>query len=180
MKKKTKRLLIAAGVVVLLLAVYIGIDLLAPSGQVEEDSVTFFETTLDDIQAVSVTSAQNAYTLEKVDDVWTCKELPGQELDQTEVRYRVNLIDKIPSVRYVGDVGESLESYGLNDPQLTIAITMADGTVHEILIGNVAADDNDYAVLAGEKNVCTIIPAIRTTLDMNPETWVVVEEETTE
>lgn len=175
-KKKLVGLLTAALIVVLLLVVYFGMDFLNPSGPVEENSVTFFEVPMDDIVKVTVIGAEHQYTVEKTEDIWTCAELAGQELDQSEVRYRVNLIDKIPSVRFLGDTGEDLAEYGLKNPRLTIAVTMADGTIHEILVGNLAADDNDYAVLAGDTNVCTILPAIAQVWNIDPTALVVAEE----
>lgn len=175
-RKQLGGLLTVVLVLAALLGVYFSMDYI--NLEEEEEAVLFLQVEMDEIQAVTVVGEENSYTLEKADDVWTCLELPDEDISESQVEYKLGMIDEIVAVRVLGETEESLETYGLSEPQFRFTLTLSDGSTKEVCIGDQTPDGNDYAMLTGEETISTISTTVQLALDVSPDTYIYVEEET--
>lgn len=53
---------------------------------------------------------------------------------------------------------------------------MTDGSEKVILLGDMAPDGNDYAMIEGESSVCTISTIVRLSLNVTPDSLIQPEE----
>lgn len=173
--RKGSGLIGVALLLAILLAVYFGMDLIG--GEEEEEVLFFSRMNPEEIQSVAVNGETNNYVLEREGDQWICPELPDDEISESQVEYKLDIVAEIEAVRKLEVSEDSMASYGLENPAFTMTFTMADGSTRIIRIGNLAPDGNDYAMIEGDPCVYTISTTVQLALDVSPDTLIQVEEE---
>lgn len=74
-------------------------------------------------------------TLRRSGERWTLAEMPGVDVDETEVSGIVNGLAALESNRVIDEQPASLAEFGLDQPRVTAAFTDAGGKQHAVLIG---------------------------------------------
>ena len=147
--KKKKGPLILTGVLVILLIVYFGLSSWNKKQDKKEEKETVKVTDLDEstITAIKYQVAAGEMTFEKEGDTWYYSEDKDFPLKQSEPEAIVKAAAQITADRKLED-GDSLDAYGLDDPNYSIEITEEDGTVTTVSFGD--STGTDYYVTVGD------------------------------
>jgi hypothetical protein len=112
----------------------------------------------DDASAsqVTVTNAHGTLSFTKAGDAWaaTFDKKPIPRFDQEKVKDLLRAY-KALSADDFGD-GKSAAETGLDKPDATVNIRLADGKVHEILVGKVSAGTNRWAKRSSDETIYQI------------------------
>lgn len=160
MKKKNKGILILLVILVLLLAAYFGLKTwnTAQEKKQEEEqeaaAVHVTDTSADDIVSIKFNVGNGDMEFRKDDDQWYYTPDEDFPLKQSYPEDMAGTAGNITADRELTD-GDSLEAYGLNDPVYTIEYTDADGSMTELLFGNMSGDDY-YVMKSGSDAVYTV------------------------
>lgn len=160
MKKKNKGILILLVILVLLLAAYFGLKTwnTAQEKKQEEEqeaaAVHVTDTSADDIVSIKFNVGNGDMEFRKDDDQWYYTADEDFPLKQSYPEDMAGTAGNITADRELTD-GDSLEAYGLNDPVYTIEYTDADGSMTELLFGNMSGDDY-YVMKSGSDAVYTV------------------------
>lgn len=160
MKKKNKGILILLVILVLLLAAYFGLKTwnTAQEKKQEEEqeaaAVHVTDTSADDIVSIKFNVGNGDMEFRKDDDQWYYTPDEDFPLKQNYPEDMAGTAGNITADRELTD-GDSLEAYGLNDPVYTIEYTDADGSMTELLFGNMSGDDY-YVMKSGSDAVYTV------------------------
>ena len=147
--KKKKGPLILTGVLVILLIVYFGLSSWNKKQDKKEEKETVKVTDLDEstITAIKYQVAAGEMSFEKEGDTWYYSEDKDFPLKQSEPEAIVKAAAQITADRKLED-GDSLDAYGLDDPNYSIEITEEDGTVTTVSFGD--STGTDYYVTVGD------------------------------
>ena len=150
--KKKKGPLILTGVLVILLIVYFGLSSWNKKQDKKEEKETVKVTDLDEstITAIKYQVAAGEMSFEKEGDTWYYSEDKDFPLKQSEPEAIVKAAAQITADRKLED-GDSLDAYGLDDPNYSIEITEEDGTVTTVSFGD--STGTDYYVTVGDTGV---------------------------
>lgn len=147
--KKSKNMLILFGVLVVLLAVYFGIDHYNDSKDEKEAKNTSYITDVDGLEKISYDNGEDTFTFVKKDDKWHVEDTEDFPLTQSIPEQLESTFKKLEAVRELKNADE-LGDYGLEEPSLTISLTADDGSEISLYVGNAAGDD--YYMTEGDKN----------------------------
>ena len=155
MKKKTKNLLLLAAILVLLIGGYFALDFLPKeSGEEEntlEEVVEVAEFTAEDIEFYCYKNSEyemGFYCTEAGYVHYKDETFPENEAileEQLEAIGNLTALQKVDST----DKAE----YGLDAPELTVAVTLKDGTERTFFLGDKALFEEGYYLLDVENNV---------------------------
>ena len=147
--KKKKGPLILTGVLVILLIVYFGLSSWNKKQDKKEEKETVKVTDLDEstITAIKYQVAAGEMSFEKEGDTWYYSEDKDFPLKQSKPEAIVKAAAQITADRKLED-GDSLDAYGLDDPNYSIEITEEDGTVTTVSFGD--STGTDYYVTVGD------------------------------
>ena len=147
--KKKKGPLILTGVLVILLIVYFGLSSWNKKQDKKEEKETVKVTDLDEstITAIKYQVAAGEMSFEKEGDTWYYSEDKDFPLKQSKPAAIVKAAAQITADRKLED-GDSLDAYGLDDPNYSIEITEEDGTVTTVSFGD--STGTDYYVTVGD------------------------------
>ena len=150
--KKKKGPLILTGVLVILLILYFGLSSWNKKQDKKEEKETVKVTDLDEstITAIKYQVAAGEMSFEKDGDTWYYSEDKDFPLKQSEPEKIAKAAAQITADRKLGD-GDSLDAYGLDDPNYSIEITEEDGTVTTVSFGD--STGTDYYVTVGDTGV---------------------------
>lgn len=181
MKKNKKKVGLLSGLLLLGLlgGIYWGVNRISWEEEKESETLSFFQTEMDEIQAIQVESGTTAYSLEKDGETWICPELGEDgEADQDRIESLAAALSDITAVRKLTDTEEEeeLERYGLHEPSLRITLELSDGSIRELCVGDTASDGHDYARVTQDGTVYTIYTSLRSTFDIDPESLRAEEE----
>ncbi|MBQ8184371.1 MAG: DUF4340 domain-containing protein [Lachnospiraceae bacterium] len=155
-KKKSIGLLIGIAALAVLAGAYFAVGQIDWEKEETTERQIFYSVDPGQVQSVQLVSSTHNYTLELTEDAWICPERPEETVNQAEAEVLLGTIVEIAAERVLGDAPESLGSYGLEEPQMQIIVTLEDGSQTEISIGNTAQDGNDYAIQSRDQVLCTI------------------------
>lgn len=182
MRKQKKQFLIIICVLVLCMGGYF----MAKNMPKEEESAvgaekhTVTSVVQDDITEISYLYEDSIVELVKEDGVWKSKEDKSLSLDQTAVTTMLSYVCSI-TTDVVIENPENVDDYGLNSPENTICLTLADGGNIQLLIGDYLDITGEYyAQIAGDTNVYTISSYIPSYFHKSIDMLVETVEETTE
>lgn len=150
--KKKKGPLILTGVLVILLILYFGLSSWNKKQDKKEEKETVKVTDLDEstITAIKYQVAAGEMSFEKDGDTWYYSEDKDFPLKQSEPEKIAKAAAQITADRKLED-GDSLDAYGLDDPNYSIEITEEDGTVTTVSFGD--STGTDYYVTVGDTGV---------------------------
>jgi len=100
------------------------------------------------------------------DDRWQITAPEPYAADQSVVSSLLASLSALDADRVVEDKASDLKPYGLDDPSVTLDITLKDHTEHKLLLGdNTPAGSDVYAMLEGDPRVFTIASYTKTSID---------------
>jgi hypothetical protein len=121
------------------------------------DQVYVLDTKEADVQRLDVTTPAGSTAFERAEPFGWKFVNSGAQADLSRVSSVVNRMARLRSSAKVTDSATDLAPYGLAPPLDTATLTMKDGTVHRILIGNKTVNDAAYyAIVQGRGDLHTI------------------------
>lgn len=173
MIKKNKGLFILVGILVVLLAVYFGLQAWNKSQAEKEEQeneaavIHVTETDAEDIVSMSFDVGNGAMEFEKEDDTWYYTPDRDFPLAQSYPENMASVLGSITADRELED-GDAMADYGLEEPVYTLCYTDAEGSSTELYFGNMTGDD--YYVTVGDAGKVytvssTVIDSLNYTLD---------------
>lgn len=98
-------------------------------------------------------------------DSWYYKDDKSIPIIQTDLTTMLDYACSI-STKTVIDAPEDLKTYGLNNPANTISLTLKDGSIVQIMIGDYLSITGDYyAMVTGDDNIYAISSYYATSFD---------------
>jgi hypothetical protein len=108
------------------------------------DQVYVLDTKEADVQRLDVTTSAGSTAFERAEPFgWKFAD-SGNQADLSRVSSVVNRMAKLRSSAKVADSASDLAPYGLAPPAITVTLTMKDGMVQRVLIGNKTVNDAAY------------------------------------
>ena len=161
--KKGKRLLVLLIVLAVFCAGAVGLNLYT-RGQEEKqaaeepaEATVLLTTAAEDVTALSYTLGDEEIQLTKQDGEWVYAPRESFPLDSGKVSAMLSALSEISAVRTVAENADSLSDYGLETPQVSIAVTLADGAATAVDIGDKNGTTGDYYVrVSGKDGVYTV------------------------
>lgn len=171
MEKKRKQLFLLLGVLILLLAVYLGVKLWnqkqTEDQEAKEEAEAVYITDLKEVTGILYDAGNGEMSFEKQDGTWVYTPDTDFPLAQTYPEQIVETFGHLKAERELKD-GDDLEAYGLTEPIYTVKLTDAEGTETELLFGN-SVDAVYYMTVGDTGNVytvnSTVIQDLQYTLD---------------
>jgi Domain of unknown function (DUF4340) len=100
------------------------------------------------------------------EDQWEIAAPQPYPADQDAVASLLGSLSKLDADRVVEDKASDLKPYGLDNPSLTLDITLANHADHKLLLGDDTPAGSDvYAMLAGDPRVFTVASYTKTSVD---------------
>lgn len=153
MIKKNKGLFILAGILVVLLAVYFGLQAWNKSRAEKEEQedeaavIHVTETNAEDIVSMRFDVGNGEMEFEKDDDTWYYTPDRDFPLAQSYPEDMASVLGSITADRELED-GDTMADYGLEEPVYTLSYTGVDGSSTALYFGNMTGDD--YYVTVGD------------------------------
>lgn len=97
-----------------------------------------------DVQRLDVTTSAGSTAFERLEPVGWKFIASGEEADSSRVGSVVNRLARLRSSAKVLDQVTDHSPYGLAVPSITAALTMKDGSVHRIVVGNKTVNEAAY------------------------------------
>lgn len=157
--KKNKTLLILLGVLIVLLAAYFALKAWnRQQAEKDEESDAVVVTQIDpaEIKAISYDIGDGERGFEKRDGTWIYTPDADFPLDQSVPETIAEDMGQLKADRELVD-GDELADYGLEEPDYTVTLTEADGTVTEIKFGNTV--DDYYYVSPDDSGTVYTVPS---------------------
>lgn len=99
-------------------------------------------------------------------DHWKITEPKPYPADQDAVSSLLGSLSNLDADRVVEDKASDLKPYGLDDPSLTLDVTLKNHAGHKLLLGDDTPAGSDvYAMLSGDPRVFTIASYTKTSID---------------
>lgn len=118
----------------------------------EEFTVTSFS--FADVAAVDYTNEENSYRFVRTEsdagDIWVREGLEDFPTKNSKIRTIIQSICNLTSTTKIDGAGEKLSEYGLENPAISIKITLSDGTIHRFRLGEEAPYSAGYYLLQEE------------------------------
>ena len=140
MKKKSVKLVIAVGVLVILSGAYVGVKTYVAMQDAKEEESNEEETqevvsiASEDIQSIKFILDKKETTFEKEGDSWVKSDESAFPVDQDKLDTLAGTFSSVTAQRTLKDV-ENPSEYELDNPQNTITVTTTDGEATVIQVG---------------------------------------------
>ena len=140
MKKKSVKLVIAVGVLVILSGAYVGVKTYVAMQDAKEEESNEEETqevvsiASEDIQSIKFILDKKETTFEKEGDSWVKSDENAFPVDQDKLDTLAGTFSSVTAQRTLKDVEDPSE-YELDNPQNTITVTTTDGEATVIQVG---------------------------------------------
>ena len=178
MKKQKIQLLILAVVCLLCVGAYFGARYL---GNVEEneETETFTATDFSVSDAIElIVSGDYPLNFTKDNDVWKDAQDRNASISQSMVESLLTQIHHVTSDTCIENP-EDLGQYGLDEPSMTITVTLKNGSSIILNIGDANGMTGDYYLqVEGNTSVYTLSPSVVSAFEKTPEDF--IEETETE
>ena len=129
MKKQKKQLIILIALLVVMLLALVLVRFL-PSGEEEEETVTYDVTTLDssEVTEMSFTNENGTFSFVKNGEEWKYKEDSSLSIDGDKIDSMIDKVASYSSDNIIENVTDA-SVYGLENPSITIQLVTAEQTV---------------------------------------------------
>lgn len=115
---------------------------------------TFAGFSTDDVETVSYNCEDTLQTFTKEDDEWVYTNDKTIDIDEDLVDSMLSVLSNLECERVVADNLSSTADYGLDDPEMTITLSLSDGTQKILYIGSQNPITSAYyAFVEGEDNI---------------------------
>jgi len=119
-------------------------------------TVNMFKVEKDSIASVQIQSLTETYTVSRSGEGWVVNDNPGIKASNSRIETLVYECASVTARELLDEHAENLLQYGLDAPTRRAKITLKDGTVHTILIGDTTLDGSlCYLMVEGETKVYT-------------------------
>jgi len=98
----------------------------------------------DDVQQISVTDGGQTTLVALSEGAWYVGGVGGQEADPTRMESLVASLVDLKATRVLTETAESLASYGLESPPVSVTLGLADGKQEVLAIGNKNPQGSQY------------------------------------
>ncbi|CUX25853.1 DUF4340 domain-containing protein [Clostridium sp. C105KSO13] len=154
MEQKRKRLFILLFCVLLiLLAVYFGLQKHNKSQEKKKkakaEAETIYVTDINSLKEIKYNVGNGDFDFKKEDDKWYDAKDKDFPLAQSYLRQMEDTFSKLKARRALKN-GDSLEDYGLKEPDYTVVLTDGDGKETTLYYGNITGDD--YYITVDDTN----------------------------
>ncbi len=169
MGSKIKILVIVFLVLVLLSGVVAALMLTAPTVEIPEDesqseeitSRLLYDLNTDNIVKIEIDNETSEYAIDRIstDDItiWLVAEYFNAPINFTQINRVMEQAATLTSQQVVTEKAEDLSLYGLDNPRVRYTITLDDGTVQEILLGNDVPNlQQVYMKFVGQDTIQTV------------------------
>ena len=120
------------------------------------ETVTMFKTEKSNITAVTVTLPEETYTVSLENGAWLVNNDPDILISQSRVETLLYECANIVAKELLEENAQNLVQYGLDNPNRTVQITLADGSKTTVLLGHNSIENTlTYLMLEGETKVYT-------------------------
>lgn len=138
------------------------------------------QVTEDDVVKMEYLYDGKNISLVKKEDTWYDEADQSIVLSQSDINGMLSYACNITASTVI-DEPESLDSYGLSNPSNTISLTLSDGSVVQILIGDYLDITGEYyAMIPGDSNVYTVSSYVATSFEKSIEDLLDTTDATTE
>lgn len=180
MKKQKVQMIIVLCILVLGVGGYMAAKNMPKEDEttVVSENHTVTNVAQDDVVEMTYLYEGSIIELVKENDVWKSKEDKSLTLNQTQIETMLGYVCSISTDTVIPDP-ESLAEYGLTNPTNTICLTLSDGSIVQVLIGDyLDITGENYILLAGDAQVYTVSSYIATSFEKSLDDLIeVVEEE---
>ncbi len=157
-KKKIKVLTVLIGILLVLLAIYFGLQSWnkgqEKKAQEKEEAEAVYATDTSDIVGVKYDAGNGEMNFEKEGDAWVYTQDKDFPLAQSYIEQIVSDFGHLKAERELKD-GDSLKDYGLEDPVYTVVLTGSDGTETSVYFGNMTGESY-YVTVNDSQRVYTV------------------------
>lgn len=151
--KKKNGLFYALGALAVLCIIYLGVshymDRSQKKKQQQEEESEVNMTDFSSVTAVSFDVKGKNLSFTKKDETWKYDDDDLFPVKQMKLDSLASTVKKLSALRKL-EGGDSISSYGLDQPSRKVTVTSEDGKKTTILIGNKANDNDYYAMIEGE------------------------------
>lgn len=177
--KKKNGLIYGAAALVILCAVYLGVnqymDRTQEKTKDQEEASKVYMTDFSDVSSVSYDSDGKELSFTKKDGTWKYDSDDQFPVKQTKVDSLASTLLKVEVLRKLED-GDGLSAYGFDSPTRTITVTSGDNKKTVILLGNGTPDGDYYAAIKGEDTPYLISSTLFTETDSKLDDFMALEE----
>lgn len=179
MKRNKKLLVMLAVLVVLAGATVLATKLTEKSKVVDQDAddVVIFTVAPEEVTSLSWVYGGETCTAVLKDGVWCSGEDSSVQLDETYLEEMIEQLESVIAYRTIGDP-DSLDNYGLRDPQNTICVNYLDDLT--LFLGNETGIGGQYYCSIDDGKVYLVDESIMDAFSYTLEDILVPEEEETE
>lgn len=118
----------------------------------ENETYTAYSADTDNILKITCTGKDvTGYTISDESGTWTFEDT-GAEVDSDVVSSLTDTLSDIESETYIKDVTD-MDQYGINDPQLTVTVTDADGNESTLTFGDYNSVTQEYYLRIDDQNI---------------------------
>ena len=181
MKKQRKQLIIMAAFLGFLIIAYFGLNVYNDAqAKKEEEEQTIVVTDFDyeDVVAFSYDYNDETYSFTKSGDVWSYDADAEFDVDESLVESMLAIAGSLLGEEMITEY-EAVDTYGFDEPQKTVSLTMSDGSTVTIQAG----DYNNmvgsyYLMVEGDGNLYLVDSTLLYTFEVSYTSLEYVEEET--
>ncbi|MCD7823093.1 MAG: DUF4340 domain-containing protein [Oscillospiraceae bacterium] len=155
MTKRVRKIVILLVVlVVLCLATFLVSLYNEKQEQIQNSNEIVLAISTDSVSSLSwdVDDTSLGFTLDSETGSWVYDDDSGFPTSTSEVENLLSIFEEYEADFIIEDV-DDYSQYGLDDPVMTISITLDDGTSYEITLGNFSTLDSERYVSIGDGNV---------------------------
>ena len=158
MKKQKIQLIIIGIILIFVVAAY---TIIKNSGSSQEEETKTVNINVTNVTEGDVTELEYIYQGKTMDfvkqkDTWYYKGDKNIPIVQSDITNMVSYACSI-STNTVIEQPEELKNYGLENPTNTVSLTLQDGSVVQIMIGDYLSITGDYyAMVTGDSSIYTI------------------------
>lgn len=183
MKKQRKQLIIMAAFLGFLIVAYFGLDIYNDAQtkkEEEEQNVVVTDFDYEEVVAFSYDYNDETLSFTKTDDEWVYDAKPGFDVDESVVESMLETAGSLLGEEVITEY-ETVDTYGLDNPQKRVCFTMSDGTTVTIQVG----DYNDivglyYLMIEDDENLYMVDSTLLYTFEVSYTSLEYIEEETEE
>ncbi len=163
-----------------LLALVLGLYFLVPQGGKEEEekeTISLARIMPDQVTYLQVKKGtEEAFTLVKTEDQWQFQGDEDTEVDTSALETALGNLKHLTASQALDYKEESLESYGLKEPAMTIEVE-ENGNVFDLYLGNsVPVEGGYYAYTSKKDKIYCVADDIFSAFDLDKKTLTQTEE----
>lgn len=151
-KKILRNAIIAVLSISVLVVIYILISKWNPDENkntivLEQDKeIVLIDIDTESINQIQVKNASGSYVIKNEKDCYSVPEYPNARFLQTRLSTPFNIINKLTADRIISKTNDNMD-FGLQNPNVTVTISLNDENIVNMFIGNPDPTNNGYYVM---------------------------------